>query len=558
MFNTEKLCIGCMNENGGEKICSVCGYDSTTENDKKVLPARFVLKNRYMTGHVIKEDCEGVTYIGWDKANDTAVHIREYMPKGAAKRNPDRTVGIEPENKYTFNEGLMQFLELAKVLEDEEITAVVPVTDSFEENGTAYKISPIIQSISLEDFLIRNGGNLKWEQARPLFLPLIDTLGALHKKRILLGGISPDTISVSRDGKLRFSNITIQQIHDNSSGFETELYDGYSAVEQYGLSESKMNEASDVYALSAVIFRVLIGTVPPKATDRLEKDSLSIPSHFAEELPRQVLVSIANGLQVSPLKRTSNLENLKNELVYGETAERAKIVNKSEKSVAKSQGKTSKTNGLSSMKYAAVSAGVTAAVFLVIAVILVIVFRDKIFNPVEVPLNTSSDYVTQSDGPEIGDYDSEVVNAVKLYPVPDFTGKHFSQIEEIDGYEKIKVEISGKEYSDKHPRGAICAQSVAPGTEVEKETTVKVTISLGKKEFEIADVIKRTKEDAIIELLKQGFLYENIEVGESYDSSEKTGVVTEQIPEAKTKTNAEAVVKIYVNTYTNETNTENN
>ena len=32
MINTERLCPGCMNDNGGEKICPICGYDSASRN----------------------------------------------------------------------------------------------------------------------------------------------------------------------------------------------------------------------------------------------------------------------------------------------------------------------------------------------------------------------------------------------------------------------------------------------------------------------------------------------------------------------------------------------
>ena len=36
MINTERLCLGCMNDSGGEQICPICGYDSASQiKDKK-------------------------------------------------------------------------------------------------------------------------------------------------------------------------------------------------------------------------------------------------------------------------------------------------------------------------------------------------------------------------------------------------------------------------------------------------------------------------------------------------------------------------------------------
>lgn len=553
MLNTDRLCPGCMTDIDGEFPCAICGFDAAQSNSEEFLPIRFTLNDRYMIGRATVSDGEGVTYIGWDTATDTAVHVREYFPSKMSQRNPDRTVSIIPDRKFSFNEGLMDFLELGKKISNGEFPAVIPVLSVFEENGTAYTVSPVIQSITLEDFLVRNGGSLKWEQARPLFLPLIDTLAALHAAGIIVGGISPQTIVVGRDGKMRLSQISILKLRDNASGFETALFSGYSAAEQYSIPELEINESTDVYALSATLFRVLIGTVPPDALSRLEKDSLSIPARFAEELPRQVLVSLANGTQVSQSKRTANIETFKNELVYGETAEQERLNSKNRSTAAVSNGKgKAKKKGSSAAKSAIISSLCTALVFVIIAGIAVWVFRDQLFPKDDVALNTSSDFATPSGGPQLGDYDSEVVNSVKSYEVPELIGKYYSQIEDIEDYDKFKFVIQGKTYSDKYPRGAICAQSIAAGTGVVKNTTIQLTISLGSKEFKIANVTGFTKEEAIIELMKQGFLYENIIVEESYDRSEPSGVVLEQSPEAKEKVNAEAVIRIYINTYTEE------
>ena len=54
---------------------------------------------------------------------------------------------------------------------------------------------------------------------------------------------------------------------------------------------------------------------------------------------------------------------------------------------------------------------------------------------------------------------------------------------------------------------------------------------------------------AKMELLKQGFLYENIEVVEKYDTDKEPAMVLEQSPEYGEKVTTEDVVRIYVNSY---------
>lgn len=550
-MNTDRLCPGCMNDNGGEKICSICGYDMSSKNDSFCLPVRFLLSERYVMGKAISINTEGITYIAWDNASDSAVHIKEYYPKGIANRNPDKTVSVVSGNEFYFNEGLMDFIEINKKLIATELQAIVPVLTVFEENGTVYAVTPIISGITLQNFLERNGGSLRWEQARPLFLPLIDTLKGLHEMGIIHGGISPDTIMVGRDGKLRFDGICIPRLRLASSDRPAELYSGYAAAEQYGKLDADLSVASDVYAMSATLFRVLIGVVPPSAESRLVTDTLSIPARFADELPRQVLVAIANGMQVNAQNRTENIDVFKNELVYGETQEnlrRAANTRAAEQKAKQEAKQPEKNKSGSSVKYAAISAGITAALFVVVAIVLCVIFKDQIFGTEE-PTFNNSEIESMPEIESIGDVDPGAENSVILYEVPDFSGKFYYQLADVEDYERFKFSIKGKEYSDKYERGMICAQSVAAGTPVENETEIQITISLGPKELTVANVVGLDEMSAKLELLKQGFLYSNIEVVEKYDSDAQPGIVLEQDPAYGDTVTAESYIKIYVNSY---------
>lgn len=551
MLNTDRLCRGCMTDNGGESICGICGYDKTQTNPENCLPTDFWLQDRYLVGKVLDINSEGITYIGWDNSNDSVVHIREYFPASAAVRNPDRTVAIPEESKFAFNDGLMDFLSLNRFLSESELPALVPVTSVFEENGTAYAVFAVISGISLQEFLDKNGGSLKWEQARSLFLPLIDTLVGLHEKGIRHYGISPDTIIVGRDGKMRLGSLSISKIRDAAAGFETQLYPGYSAVEQYAGKDFSVGEATDVYGLSATLFRVLIGNVPPESIARLEKDSLAIPSRFAEELPRQVLVALANGMQILPENRTASIELFRNELVYGETAEAERAaVQKS--STAVSAKKPQKKKGGSGWMVALIAALCTILVFVGVFFALSMFGGD---DDKDSKKEENSSVNEMPDTNDVGEVDSDVAQTVTKYTVDSYVGKLYSDVLELEGSDDFKFTITAYEISDRE-KGTIIKQSINAGTKVDRYTEIHLTVSLGPQTFKVAKVVGMTEEMAKIELLKQGILYKNIIIEEMYDENEPAEKVVKQEPAFGETVSMDSAVKIWVNLYTGETDEE--
>ena len=542
-----------MNDSGGEKICPICGYDSTKQNAGDCLPIGSVLAGRYAVGQAKHRNGEGIAYIGWDNSESSVVTLREYFPAGFAVRNTDKTVGIAKGGEYTFNEGLIEFIDINRQIKESSLPSKMPITDVFEENGTVYTVTQNISAITLREFLAKNGGTLKWEQARPLFLPLIDTVKGMNDLGIIHGGISTDTVLVGRDGKLRISGYSIKNLRLNDSPLESVLFHGFAAIEQYD-SDMHTDAYTDVYGLCAVLFAVLMGNVPPKATERLNNDSMTVPAKFAEELPRHVLSALANGLQVLPQNRTKNIEAFKNELVYAEMSDTAPVARKPEKQEASGSKAKKKSGGTA--KYVVISSACTAAVFFVIVAVLIFtVFKEDFFGKDNSSEQSSATSVSAPSVDEIGTIDSGAEVSDVLFTVPPLTGKYYAEltdttVPESELYEKFEFVIKGKEYNDKFPRGQICAQSVAEGTGVVRDTKIELTISLGPKEIKIANVLGLDETNAKLELLKQGFLYDNIDVSEKYDEDHEPGTVLEQEPKYGTQVSADSAVKIYINSYT--------
>lgn len=552
MLNTERLCLGCMNDNGGESVCSICGYDSKMANDKDFLQTKVWLNDRYLIGNAFENNGEGVTYIGWDNLSNSIVNIREYFPKGAANRNSDGSVSIVSGNEFTFNEGIMNFLELnRKLAKLNHVPALLETVEVFETNGTAYAITKHIQGITLREFLIRNGGNLKWEQARPLFLPLITTVAAMHEVGIIHRGISPETIVVGRDGKLRLTGICIRPVRMSKSNMTIQLFPGYSAVEQYGYDiECRDGKYTDVYGMAATLFRVLMGKAPTDVTERISNDSMEIPSRYAETLPKFVLSSLANALQIMPENRTQDMDAFRISLtpVSGNTATVTKDFSRTQVVSAAPARETKPPKESSGKRYAIIASAVTATVFIILALIAYFVFgtpKDNTEDPTSSSGGSTPPVSSETQGGDVV-IPSEIGD--NLYQVPDLIGKKYSDIvDKVDYKTFFTFEVIDKDFSDKYPRGYIIEQSPTSDQSVKKGTNIQIVLSLGPRTIAVPDLVGKTADEARFELMKLGFDYNNISAIEVYDADKEPNTVIAIEPGIGTRVDVDTHIQLRVN-----------
>lgn len=549
MQNTDRLCLGCMNDNGGEQVCSICGYDAASKNPRDTLPAGIWLEDRFLVGKFLESNGEGISYMGWDNFRDCIVYIREYFPQGVAYRNADGSVAIAEGAGFAYNEGILEFLELNRKLANfgEELPSLIPVTAVFEHGGTAYAISKApAASITLREFLMRNGGTLTWDQVRPLFLPLFTTVGKLHEAGIIHGGISPETVLVCRDGKLRLNGISIKGVRTTQTNLEHQLFPGFAAPEQYGITEAgEIGAHSDVYAIAATVFRVLMGNNPPEANERLESDNMVVPSKIAQQLPKAVLTALANALQIYTADRTADMEVFKAELLQATEVAPASSDKKGSGKAAPAKAKSKKSVN-QSRKYALIAAGVTVGIFAVIIIIVLIILGGGNGDNSEASqVFTSVPQVNQA-----GDIAESYTSTENLYTVPDLKNVSLAEILDNDEYEVFKFTVSEKCYDNQVPKGAIIEQSVKAGTNVHKDTEITVVVSLGSQNVTVPSVRGKTRDEAIIALLNAGFLYDNIDVTDKWDDTATPLMAIETDPAVGAKANVDGKIYLYINSYT--------
>lgn len=247
------------------------------------------------------------------------------MPKGIATRLEGNVeVHVREKFKSSYDKLKESFIKLwTTISELKSLSAVIPTYDVFELNETAYAVSEYIETITLREFLLRNpDGNILWDQARIMFMPVLTTLEALHANGIIHGGICPDNLVLCRDGKVRLNGFCISEANTMSSELEFNVNEGYTAIEQYD-NNHKMCPATDIYAFSACIFRALVGQNPPSAKSREANDKLMIPNTIAEKIPTYVIRALGGGLQIYPEKRTQDIETFREQLNASPTVQAA-------------------------------------------------------------------------------------------------------------------------------------------------------------------------------------------------------------------------------------------
>ena len=537
MQNMDNLCLGCMGAKlETDNICPTCGYDNSKLPPAPLLVPRTILRQRYIVGKVLKTNGEGATYLGFDTKLHAAVRIREYLPEDKVGRDDYDTVICAAEFAENFEAGLTQFIELArKLARVGSLGAILKVYDVFEENGTCYYISEHIETIAFREFLLRNGGTLKWSQLQPLLSPVITTLAALHEYGIIHRGISPETLTISRDGKMRIVDFSIENIRFARSAFKPQLYPGYAAIEQYGFDE-KANESTDIYAVAAVIYRTLVGNPPPEATIRVsDDDSMAIPAAVVEATPTNVLESLVNALQILPEDRTQSTKEFKAGLFELQDTMQIDIASTAvEESIKKSNP----------IKTVAITAAIMIALIIVAAAIIVPpLLRDDENGTESDVYPPESVYVTSEEPPE-------PVSMGPTVTVPDFIGRNLVDILDNPNYiTNFTIEIADvMEHSDTIPAGAVIRQSNAQGEVVALEYKIILTISLGPAEISIPNVAGQTREAALLELWNAGFLFSgNIIFQDVYDTNAAPQRVIATEPPIGTTIASSTVIEILFN-----------
>ncbi len=534
MTDFDNLCMGCMKDIGSAtNQCPYCGYSRSSMQIAPYLSPGTVIDGRYLIGKRLESNGDGVTYMAWHIDRSVPVTVREFLPDTICGRAEDSPrVAILPGSEVTYFDYMQSFIDLwRKLARMRGLSALIPVFDIVEANRTAYAISEYIEGITLRDYLLRsNTGFISWDQARALFMPVLSTLGALHNAGIIHRGISPLTIIVCRDGKLRLSGFSIRQVRCSIGELNSELVDGYAAIEQYSI-DYQQGTWTDVYSFAAVLYRSLIGSIPLDASKRAVNDTLMIPARFAERLPAQVVEALINALQVFPEDRTRSIELMRIDLSLDTPFEQPrKIVDPENRetapvktpppvrqaSVNEKSAETQKKETKQSPKKR--SGGKTAAITLMIFLLLGAVAFGAYY------LGENTDFFNKLPGVS---QETTVTEPLK-YTVPDFSNKTQATVQSERSANEFFVLTFENKSSKTVEKGYIFEQNVPANSQVIKGTEIILYVSSGPAMIKIPDITGLSYADAAAQLQQLGLVCN--ESKKFNDGTHEGGRVIDTIP----------------------------
>lgn len=511
------LCMGCMSEKGYEGPCKVCG---TSENDpcfpSYLLPKTY-LNERYIVGKLQSYNGEGAIYIGYDTVTSSKVTIKEFMPDTLCSRKKGETeITVNPNDSPLYKTYMSEFSDLNRsLMRLRGMAHIQAVLDVFYENNTCYAIFEFVSGITLKTFMMNSPNGLMWEQVKELFPPILTTLSLVHAAGIIHRGISPQTIYVTDKMQLKLGGFAISAARTTGTEIACEVYSGYAAPEQY---DNQPNGTwTDVYGISAVLYKVLTGANPPEAIARTG-GSMAEPMMINRNVPQNVSKAVMSGMRLAMDNRIRTITDLVDKLftppkyasASNGNSERSGSSGKSyreEKMLRKKKKEQAKLlavlviSGLILIAFA-IAFSLTLSGACVPDVDSENSSRSDISSLSSVPSNSKSSESSSSSAAS-----SEPVAIVDTTLVPDFVNDIWRYDNAVSTYQGLLTLSPTYEYNDAFIAGLIFEQSVDPGSEVPIGTEIKVKVSKGSSVVPLPVYLMKDHTGYVEELTKLNIKY---------------------------------------------------
>ena len=268
-----------------------------------------VLGDEYRIRGVLGHGGFGITYDAIDIKLETRRAIKEYFPNEMSHREGATHIqaysGIHEEQ---FVWGRSRFLDEARLIAKFNHPNIVKVIRMFEQNNTAYMVLDFVAGQTLEKWAHFNPRpNADWLMG--LVRRLLDTLEEIHAANILHRDVAPDNIMLRPGGDPVFIDFGAAR---SELGSRTKTFilvkEGYSPAEQQSGITSLQGPWTDIYALSATLYRIITGQVPMSGMARSASDDLvPVSVAAAGRYPSGLLTGIDAALRVRVKERPQSV-----------------------------------------------------------------------------------------------------------------------------------------------------------------------------------------------------------------------------------------------------------
>ena len=524
-----RLCPYCLQPlPGAAQSCPHCGKSFAGRNPGGTLPVGTVLAGRYTVGEMLSIDGEGILYRGAENLGRFRVTIKEYLPITlTAERTAESTLRPKTGSEVLFKTTRMDFADLYRSIQ--RITpanGLEAVLDVVEANNSVYAILENLGGTPLDQWLENHPGTIRPDDACTMLQPVFEGVAAMHKIGLVHRGICPENIRVMENDRCRLAGYATVGLRTAGSGLHEQLYEGYSAPEQYSTAEFE-GRYTDEYSLAAVFYRMVCGQAPVPAAQRMVADSNPRAKSVNSSLPLYVSQVLQLGLRLQPMERIQTVPQLYQALSSKEyTAELTRTM-KPETPVRTAQPEPERKEHLLSLK--ALLAGIVILLSILILLTLWSVLSQHIHQPA-------------APAAESEPASSEVMVPQNL--VPNFIGMDYTQVQNNREYTSMYLFYVTEEYSDTAPAGQIIQQEPSADTVLKAGETIRLVVSKGPQMAEMPNIIGFTQDGAVKELEARGLVASCFMVVN--DGSYASGCVVRTSEEPGTKVEVGTVITVYI------------
>jgi serine/threonine-protein kinase len=163
--------------------------------------------------------------------------------------------------------------------------AVSVLDDDVAADGAVYLVMELLEGESLEQALHRAGGTLPIGDVLAVADQVLGVLEAAHKAGIVHRDIKPGNVFVTREGEIKVLDFGLARMRDAAiGGIPTASgivlgTPSYLPPEQAQGRPHLVNERSDLFAVGALMFRLLSGRVIHEASSSAEKLVMAMKNH---------------------------------------------------------------------------------------------------------------------------------------------------------------------------------------------------------------------------------------------------------------------------------------
>lgn len=399
---------------------------------------------------------------------------------------------------------------------------IVSVYDVSHSENADYIVMELIEGISLKQYLEKKG-NLNWRETLHFSMQIAKALDHAHSRGIVHRDIKPHNIMILKDGSIKVADFGIARVGSAKNTLTREALGSVHYISPEQAKGARVDNRSDLYSLGVVMYEMLTGRTPYDGETPVSVAIQHInggarrPSELAAGVPLGLEYITMRAMNCDPDQRYASAADMLHDmeefrknpsLTFAASADRAATVvpktpaavrsggmtrSEAERYAAArgakpSEGKTPEERRLERARRDAEKAAEKKKKTMIIAILSGAIAIVLIAVILALVLPDGDDPTTESVATE---------EAAEIR-VENFVGMPLDSIDP-DDYPDLKIDLRDvkEAYSDEFEKGYVMEQTPRAGDMVRKGRKVTLTVSLGKEEIKMPNLVDMTEASAM-------------------------------------------------------------